>query len=169
MPCKKHLMHVRPFFAGDEHGIAEIYNHYIMHTAVTFEETPLTAAQMRERIDSYVQHHPWLVCERDGLIVGYSYAHHFHHRAAYRHTTEVTVYVRQGYERRGIGKTLYAPLLDRLTRQGCHVALAAIALPNEGSVGLHEAFGFQKVAHLTEVGRKFERWIDIGYWQKLLS
>lgn len=162
-------MDIRPFAPGDEQGISDIYNHYITGTTITFEEEPLTAAQMRARIDSYVAQHPWLVCELDGRIAGYCYASKFHARGAYRFTTEATVYVRQGHERRGIGQALYAPLLQHLATQGCHTVLAAIALPNEGSVGLHESQGFVKVGHLAEVGFKLGRWIDVGYWQKRLA
>ncbi|RZL10214.1 MAG: N-acetyltransferase family protein [Rubrivivax sp.] len=162
-------MEIRPFAPGEEHGICELYNHYISHTTVTFEETPLSAQAMRARIDDYRQHYPWLVCETEGQIVGYSYASKFHHRAAYRHTVESTVYVRQGFGRRGIGQALYQPLLRQLARQGCHVALAAIALPNEGSAGLHEALGFTKAGHFSQVGRKFDQWIDVGYWEKHLA
>ncbi|MDB5813919.1 MAG: phosphinothricin acetyltransferase [Rhodocyclales bacterium] len=159
-------MQIRPFVPRDELGISEIYNDYVTETIVTFEEEPLSSKQMRDRIDSYLGHYPWFVCELDGQIVGYSYAGKFHQRAAYRHTTEVTVYVRRGFERRGIGRALYEPLFARLAGEGCHVALAAIALPNQGSVGLHEAYGFTKVAHFSEVGKKFGEWIDVGYWQK---
>jgi phosphinothricin acetyltransferase len=162
-------MDIRPFAAGDEHAISELYNHYITHTSVTFEEAPLTAEAMRARIDDYRQHYPWLICLIDGQLVGYSYASKFHHRAAYRHTAETTVYVREGFGRRGIGMALYEPLLQQLAQQGCHVALAAIALPNEGSAGLHEALGFAKIGHFSQVGRKFGRWIDVGYWEKRLG
>ncbi len=158
-------MDIRPFAPGDEVAISEIYKPYITGTTVTFEEEPLSAQAMRDRIDSYRQHFPWLVCVIDGQLVGYGYASPFHSRAAYRHTAEVSVYVRQGFERRGIGRALYASLFDQLRLQQCHVLLAAIALPHAASVGLHEALGFAKVAHLTDVGRKFGRWIDVGYWQ----
>lgn len=161
-------MNVRHFKSGDEQEISDIYNYYITDTVITFEEEPLTALQMRERIDSYMAGYPWLVYELDGQIVGYSYANKFHQRAAYRFTAEVTVYVRHGHKRRGIGKALYSSLFEHLANSNCHTVLAAIALPNEDSVGLHEAFGFKKVGHFSEVGRKFDQWIDVGYWQKNL-
>lgn len=161
-------MNIRPFEPGDELAICEIYNHYVTHTVVTFEERPLTPQQMRERIDAYRANHPWLVCVSDGSVVGYSYATWFHPRAAYRHSAEMTVYVRQGLERRGIGRRLYDPLIRQLQAQGCHALLAGISLPNEGSVGLHEAFGFTKVAHFAQVGHKLGGWVDVGYWQRLL-
>lgn len=162
-------MKVRPFAPGDEDRIAEIYNHYIRNTVITFEEEPLSVQQMRERIHGYLVDYPWFVCELDGQIAGYSYAAKFHSRAAYRHTVETTVYVRNGCERRGIGKALYEPLLAHLAAHGCHVALAAIALPNDASVGLHEAVHFQKVGHFCEVGRKLGRWVDVGYWQRQMQ
>ncbi len=162
-------MQIRPFAPGDELGVAEIYNHYIANTVVTFEEAVLTPQAMRNRIDSYLQRYPWLVAEVSGQLVGYCYASPFHQRAAYRHTAEATVYVRLGHERQGIGKMLYEPLLASLADRGCHVVLAAIALPNAGSAGLHEAFGFEKVGHFTQVGRKFGQWIDVGYWQKRIA
>lgn len=161
-------MEIRPFKAGDEHAISEIYNHYIANTVVTFEESPLSAIQMRERIDSYTTSYPWLVCIMDGALVGYSYASKFHQRSAYRHTAELTVYVREGFERQGIGHQLYQALIHGLQSHDCHVLLAAIALPNAGSVRLHELMGFSKVAHFSQVGRKFGRWIDVGYWQRVI-
>lgn len=169
----KPLLSIRPFAPGDEHGICEVYNHFISHTVVTFEEVPLRPEQMRERIDACRRTHPWLVCEAPSdtgpQIVGYSYASAYHARAAFRHTAEVTVYVRHGLERRGIGRALYEPLMAQLQAQGCHALIAAIALPNAGSVGLHESLGFTPVGQMREVGHKFGRWVDLGYWQKTLG
>lgn len=124
---------------------------------------------MRERIEEYLVHYPWFVCVIDGVIAGYSYASRFHQRAAYRHTAELTVYLRKGFERRGIGRRLYEPRMKHLEDQGCHAMLGVIALPNEGSVGLHEALGFSKVGHFPQVGKKFGQWVEVGYWQRLVS
>lgn len=161
-------LHIRPYTPGDEHGIAALYNHYILHTTVTFEEAPLSPEAMRERIDAYRADHPWLVAEDGGQIVGYAYGSRFHARAAFRHTAEVSVYVREGHGRRGIARALYAPLIDALRTQGIHAVLAVIALPHAASVGLHESLGFVKQGHLHEVGFKFGRWLDIGHWQLTL-
>jgi L-amino acid N-acyltransferase YncA/heme-degrading monooxygenase HmoA len=155
---------IRPFAPGDEHAIAAIYNHYIEHTVVTFEEVPLSAEQMRERIEAYRQHHPWLVCEVAGRVLGYAYATRFHSRAAFRHTAEVTVYLQEGMASKGLGRLLYDQLIQALRAQGCRVLVGVISLPNEASVGLHEAMGFVKVGHLPRVGHKFGRWLDIGHW-----
>lgn len=159
---------IRAFAPGDELAICDIYNPYILGSTATFEEVPLQPAEMRERIDRYRAHHPWLVCEEEGRIVGYSYARPYHERAAYRHTVELSVYIRQGHGGRGIGRLLYTPLIDHLQATGCHALMAVISLPNAASVALHESLGFVKVGHLREVGRKFDRWLDIGHWQRLL-
>lgn len=155
---------IRPFAPGDEHAIAAIYNHYIAHTTVTFEEVPLSVEQMRERIDAYRRLHPWLVCVQGGQLVGYAYGARFHARAAFRHTLEASVYVKAGCERRGLGKALYQALIPMLAEQGCRTLVAVIALPHAGSVGLHEALGFEACGRLQEVGFKFGQWLDIGHW-----
>jgi L-amino acid N-acyltransferase YncA len=160
---------IRPFQPGDEHAIAAIYNHYILHTTVTFEEEALSVEQMRARIDGHRQHHPWLVCERDGEVVGYAYGTKFHARAAFRHTLEASVYLKVGCERQGLGRALYGALIPQLRAQGCHTLVAVIALPHEGSVALHEALGFQACGRLPQVGFKFGQWLDVGHWTLRLS
>lgn len=162
-------MLIRPCEVGDVAAICDIYNHYIRHTVITFEEVPIQVMEMTQRIDVVTRRYPWLVGEEDGVIVGYAYASKWKERAAYRHTAESTVYVRAGFSGKGHGKALYAALLEALPRHDCHVVLGCIALPNAESVGLHEHFGFEKVAHFTEVGRKFDQWLDVGYWRKVID
>jgi phosphinothricin acetyltransferase len=111
---------------------------------------------------------PWLVAEEDGTVVGYAYATKWRTRPAYRQSVEVTVYVASDRRRRGIGSVLYDSLLDELRDHGIHAAIGGIALPNPASVALQEKFGFEKVAHFAEVGFKFGKWIDVGYWQRIL-
>lgn len=161
-------MNIRSCTAHDVPAICAIYNHYIEHTVITFEEIPLTVAQMHERIDAYMQLYPWLVCEDAGEIVGYAYASKWKERSAYKHTAEVTVYLKHDATQKGYGSALYEELIDQLKAKGCHVLLGCIAIPNEPSAKLHERFGFSKIAHFTEVGRKLDRWLDVGYWQKVL-
>lgn len=156
---------IRVATPNDAAQIAAIYNYYIANTAITFEETPLTPGEIASRIEDIGARYPWLVFERDGAILGYAYAGRFAPRSAYRFAVETTVYVASGRGRGGIGTILYRALLDRLRAQGLHCAFGLIALPNEQSVRLHEKCGFVKVGELAEVGRKFERWIDVGYWQ----
>jgi len=161
-------MLIRPCTTSDTAAICAIYNHYIEHTVITFEEILLTAAQMQERVNAYTQLYPWLVCEDAGEIVGYAYASKWKERSAYKHTAEVTVYLKHDATQKGYGSALYAELIAQLSAQGCHVVLGCLAIPNDPSAKLHERFGFKQIAHFSEVGRKFDRWIDVGYWQKVL-
>ena len=157
---------VRSAAAGDAGAIAEIYNQYVATSVITFEEAPVSLEEMARRIaEAGSASLPWLVAEREGKVAGYAYASPWKARSAYRFSVEVTVYVHAGRPREGIGRRLYEELLAGLRARGIHSAFGVIALPNEASVALHERLGFVKVAHLREVGFKFDRWIDVGYWQ----
>jgi L-amino acid N-acyltransferase YncA len=157
---------IRPVDVDDADPIARIYNHYVLETVVTFEEQPVTASEMARRIEEIRSHSlPFLLAESDDRVVGYAHASPWKGRCAYRFSTEVTVYLAPDQTRRGIGTRLYRRLLEELRDRGIHTALGGIALPNDASVTLHERLGFQKVAHFREVGFKFGRWVDVGYWQ----
>lgn len=162
-------MIIRAYEAKDVANICEIYNYYIANTVITFEENPLSPIDMSARIEAYTKFYPWLVCEVDGVVVGYAYATKWKERAAYKNSVEVTVYLEHTQGGKGYGKALYSKLLESLQNMNCHVVLGGIALPNEASVGLHEYFGFKKVAHFEEVGFKLGRWVDVGYWQKIIN
>jgi L-amino acid N-acyltransferase YncA len=159
-------MIIRLCTCADVDAICAIYNHYILNSVITFEEAPVQAAEMWRRIESYSKLHPWYVCEVAGQVLGYAYATRWKERAAYKHSVEISVYVDKDAARKGYGKTLYQALIAELFGAGCHAIIGGIALPNAASVGLHEHLGFTKVAHFPEVGFKFGRWIDVGYWQK---
>lgn len=159
---------IRAVEVTDAGRIAALYNHYIERTIVTFEEEPLGAEAMAARIARLTADYPWLVYERDGVVAGYAYAGRWHERSAYRHSVETAVYVDAASPRQGVGSALYRALLPILRERGCHSVAAGIALPNAASVALHEKFRFRKVAHWREVGRKFGRWVDVGFWQLLL-
>jgi phosphinothricin acetyltransferase len=150
----------------DAASIASIYNHYVLNTAITFETEAVTADEIASRIREVTAAGlPWVVAECNGRVVGYAYASKWKGRCAYRFSVESTVYLDAEYTRQGIGAELYDALLARLRCGNTHVVLGGIALPNEASVALHERLGFRKAAHFNEVGFKFERWIDVGYWQ----
>jgi phosphinothricin acetyltransferase len=165
--CAKRTIYrmIRKATPEDAKEICDIYNFYVLNSAATFEEVPLAYAEMRARISAIMQRFPWLVFESEGRILGYAYSSDWKLRTAYRHTAESTVYVRDGYSGRGIGRALYRQLLDELKDLGFHAILGGISLPNEGSVALHEKLGFVKVGQLREVGWKFGRWVDVGYWE----
>lgn len=160
---------IRAMRAADAEAVAGIYNHYIMQTVITFEGEAVSSSEISQRLQDIQSFSlPWLVAEQAGEVVGYAYADKWKGRCAFRFSTEVTVYVHPDKLGFGIGTRLYGQLLPALSEHGIHLAIAGIALPNEGSRALHEKFGFTKVAHFKEVGFKFNRWIDVGYWQLTL-
>jgi L-amino acid N-acyltransferase YncA len=154
--------------AADAASVCGIYNHYVRETVVTFEEDPVPITEMARRITEVTTRYPWLVCERDGAICGYAYASSWKERSAYRYSVESTVYLAPGMSGAGMGTLLYSALLDALRRTDVHCIVGGIALPNEASVALHEKLGFVKIGHFHEVGRKFGKWVDVGYWERVL-
>lgn len=160
---------VRSAGKDDVKQITDIYNYYILNTTVTFEKTPVDPQTIAERIQNTQAKYPWLVIEIDGLIHGYAYATEWKPRGAYRHSVESTVYLKAGQSGQGYGSQLYAVLIQQLKLLNVHTVIGGIAQPNEGSIALHEKFGFRKVAHFKEVGYKFDNWIDVAYWQLILS
>jgi phosphinothricin acetyltransferase len=158
--------HLRAASTADAAPICAIYNRYVTTTTITFEEEAVTDADMAERIDQvHAANLPWLVVEVEGRVVGYAYATKWRARPAYRHSVESTIYLDPAFAGRGLGRLLYGALLDALRKRELHLVIGGIALPNAESVGLHEKLGFRKVAHFHEVGMKFGRWIDVGYWE----
>lgn len=160
---------IRPAITSDAADIVAIYNYYVATTTVSFEESPISAEEMAQRIIDVGARLPWYVFEEDGRVVAYAYATPWRVRAAYRFSVESSVYVSPGHPRRGIGSRLYRTLIDDLRGRGIRVVIGGIAQPNIASVALHEAFGFEKVAHFKQVGRKFEQWVDVDYWELLLE
>ncbi len=162
-------VYVREIKTADVEAVAKIYNHYVTETIVTFEEEPVSSSEICQRIkDAQFAKLPWLIAEQAGEIIGYAYASKWKGRCAYRFSTEVTVYLKPDHEGHGVGSKLYDQLLTMLRSLKIHVAIGGIALPNEVSISFHEKFGFTKIAHFKEVGFKFNRWIDVGYWQCIL-
>lgn len=160
---------IRQATSADAAAIAAIYNHYVLNTSVTFEEQAVSTEQMEERMALVkADALPWLVLEQNGEVWGYAYATKWRVRSAYRFSVESTVYVKAGLTTKGLGSQLYQQLLSELKALGLHLVIGGITLPNEKSIALHEKFGFEKCGHFQQVGFKFEQWLDVGYWQKLL-
>lgn len=159
---------IRPVNISDAQSLLDIYNHYVLHTAVTFDLEALSLDDFIEKIQTVTAQHPFLVYEEQGAILGYAYGSRFRPKLAYKQTVESTVYIKQGEHGKQIGSKLYAKLLKILKQQGYHVVLGVLTLPNECSVKLHEKFGFKQVGHLREVGYKFGSWQDVGIWQLIL-
>ena len=149
----------------DGAACAAIYAPYVEGSFVSFEEEAPDAAEMARRIAAVTQTHPWLVAERGGAVAGFAYGSRHRDRAAYRWAADVAVYVDPRHVRGGVGRELYAELLGLLRGRGLRWAVAGIALPNEASVALHEAFGFEPVGVYREIGFKHGAWRDVGWWQ----
>ncbi len=151
--------------AGDAAACAAIYAPYVTDTVISLEEAAPSETEMAARI---ARHHAWLIAELDGEPVGFAYGSQHRERAAYRWAADVSVYIDPHAHRRGIGRQLYSELLQTLTGLGYYVACAGITLPNEGSVALHESFGFEQVGVYRNIGFKFGAWHDVGWWQTQL-
>jgi phosphinothricin acetyltransferase len=161
---------IRDAVPQDGGAIAAIYNYYITDTIVTFEEVPVDGVEIARRIGEVKSASlPWLVAERDGEVVGYCYAAQWKPRFGYRFTVEITVYVARGCEGQKLGSRLYDELFKALEMRGIHTVIGGIALPNDASIALHEKMGMKKVAQFESVGVKFDRWIDVGYWERILG
>jgi len=160
-------MHTRPATPADGPAIQAVYAPYVENTAYTFEFKVPDATEVCARMQRHPGH-VWLVAENVGEIVGYAYAWPFEEREGYRFAVETSIFIRQGRTGGGIGRMLYSDLLASLKQNGFATALARIALPNPQSERLHEKLGFKKVAHFERIGHKFDRWIDVGYWQRAL-
>lgn len=160
---------VRVARPDDAAAIAAIYAPSVTHSPAPFELAPPTEAEMRARIERTLQAYPWLVYERAGEVLGYAYGSRHAERAAYRWSADVSVYVGAEAKRTGIGRALYGALLPLLRDLGYRQAFAGITLPNDASVGLHEALGFTPVGVFRNVGYKLDAWHDVGWWQLELS
>ena len=163
-------MKIRKVKQSDSSKIAQIYNHYIKNTIITFEEQEVSQDEISSRIENVLSEPlPWIVAENGGNIAGYAYAAKWKTRSAYRYAVESTVYLDKESVGKGIGTLLYKELLSKLKKSEMHVVIGGIALPNPSSIALHEKNGFKKVAHFKEAGIKFNKWIDVGYWQLLFN
>jgi phosphinothricin acetyltransferase len=159
---------VRDASEADAAACAAIYAPYVTDTAITFETEPPTAAQMAERIAASLRKYAWVVLEVDGRVVGYAYGTQYKERAAYRWACEVSVYMEIGRRRTGGGRMLYEALLWRLAGRGFRIAIGGMTLPNEASVGLHQAMGFEPVGTYKRIGYKHGKWHDVAWTQKSL-
>ena len=159
---------VRAATERDADACAAIYSPYVIDTAVTFEIDPPLPAEMADRIASAVRTHAWVVIEDEGRVVGYAYGSPFKARAAYRWSCEVSVYMESGRRRTGGGRALYDALFSRLAERGFRVAVAGMTLPNDASVGLHRALGFEPVGTYRNIGWKLEAWHDVAWVQRAI-
>jgi phosphinothricin acetyltransferase len=160
---------VRTATEDDAAACAAIYAPYVTDTAITFEYEPPTAVEMAARIATAQRSHAWLVLEDDARVVGYAYGGPYKERSAYRWSCEVSVYLEIGRRRGGGGRALYEALLSRLTERGFRTAVAGMTLPNDASVGLHAALGFEPIGTSRRIGWKHGAWRDVAWSQRALG
>ncbi|TNM31243.1 GNAT family N-acetyltransferase [Streptomyces sedi] len=162
---------VRPATAADLTAVAEIYAHYVTHTAITFEEVVPDADAWRERHGAITARGlPFLVAEEGDTVTGYAYAGPWRTRPAYRHTVEDSLFLAPGHTGRGLGGVLLRALMARAADAGARQMVAVIAdVGTPASAALHRRHGFRDVGRLTGVGRKHGRWVDTLLMQRALD
>jgi len=163
-------MRIRLGGPDDSGAVAALYAPYVSDSIVSFETSPPDETEMRRRIESGGDLHPWLTgWGEEGELLGFAYATAFRARHAYRFTVETSVYLAASAQGRGLGRQLYARLLPLLEAQGFTQAIAAISLPNLASIALHESCGFAVAGTYRDVGFKLGGWRSVGLWQRALA
>ena len=158
---------IRKVNIKDLKDICNIYNYYVQNSISTFEENNISITEMKERLlESKL---PCLVYENNTSIVGFAYLSKWKSRCSYRNSYESTIYLLQSETKKGIGYKLYKQLIEQSKYLNPHTIIGGISLPNASSVKLHEKLGYTKVANFKEVGYKFNKWIDVGYWQLIIN
>lgn len=160
---------IRHAARSDAAALADIYNHYIENSTATFDEVTKTEVERSAWLDAHGPGHPVLIAERDGLVLGWGSLSQYRERPAWRFTAEVGVYVRAGATGAGVGPALLDRLLAEGAEAGHHVLVAQVVSDNAPSLKMFERAGFERVGHLSEVGRKFDRWIDVDILEMRLG
>ena len=156
---------IRPVTIEDAQQLVDIYNYYVTHSIVTLDLLPFSVQDFEDKIRTISNQFPFIVYEENNEVLGYAYANTFRTKPAYNKTVELTIYLKQNILGKQLGKKMYAELIGLLKAENYHVLIGGLTLPNDASVKLHEGFGFEKVAHFREVGFKFDKWHDVGFWQ----
>ncbi|MDR2785110.1 MAG: GNAT family N-acetyltransferase [Treponema sp.] len=159
---------IRPVRITDAPAICDIYNYYVRFTCITPEEEDVTVSEMEKRIAEITENFPWLVNEENNNIIGYACLHHYIARSSYRFAVEDSIYVKHGLTGNDAGSRLMAALLDTARKMGKHSVIALMEHGNEASEALHRKFGFTEIGRFRETGFKFNKWVDVSYWQLLL-
>ncbi len=165
------MPHIRPLQPADLPAVTALYAHHVLHSTATFETTPPTEAEMRQRhADVIARDLPWLVMEDGGEVLGYAYCQWFKPRPAYRFSAENSIYLHHAACGRGLGRQLLQALMDEAQARGVRKLIAVIGdSANAASIGLHRAAGFTDAGAIRSCGWKFERWLDIVLMEKPLG
>jgi L-amino acid N-acyltransferase YncA len=163
---------IRDAVSADLPYVREIYNHYVLNSTVTFDESPMTLAALRRKFAKVSElGMPFLVAENpSGQILGYAYVYPWKAKAAYRYTVENSIYLGPASSGKGLGKALLAELIDRSRDAGIKEIIAVIADRGaDASIALHRRYGFKEIGHMGRVGFKFGRWLGTILMQKSLK
>lgn len=155
--------------AKDGAELLEIYAPYVTGTTVSFEYEVPAVEEFRRRVEETSARYPYLVWEEDGALLGYAYAHPYAARPAYQWSAELTVYLRQGVSRRGLGSRLYGALMELLRLQGVRNVYGCVTAENTASVAFHHALGFREAGRFSQVGYKLGRWLDVLWLEKAIA
>lgn len=161
-------MTIRKATTADAAACLAIYRPIVETTAISFEAAAPSVEEFATRIEDSLSSWTWLIAEKDGRCLGYVYGHSHRARAAYRWSVETTVYVEPGHQRQGIARHLYGQLFTDLADLGYCNAYAGVAQPNDASMALHRGVGFEYIGTFRSVGRKFDRWHDVAWFQRKL-
>jgi phosphinothricin acetyltransferase len=159
---------IRPATAGDLDAVNAIYNHYVACSTCTFQTVAATREERSAWFLSHDEAHPVTAAITGGEVVGWGALSVYNPRQAYGRTVENSVYVRHDQHRRGVGRALLADLLERARALGHHTVIAGVSADQEASLALHRAFGFVERGRLSQLGYKFDRWIDVVYLQRMV-
>ena len=160
---------IRVATPADAAPVRDIYAPFCESTAVTFEETAPTEAELADRIESTLETHPWLVCETDGTVVGYASAGQLRPQRAYEWVVELSIYVAEPARRSGVGRALYESLFAVLERQGIRDAYAVTTVPNPETERFHEKLGFERLVDFPGIGYTQGEWRDVAWWRRPLA
>lgn len=159
---------IRTVTKDDVPAIAGIYNHYVLHSVITFDTEMVSINEMEKKVAAISSHFPYLVYEDEGKVAGYCYVHQWKEKKAYRRTLETTIYLSPDYLHRGIGTKLMQRLIAECRSRGVGALVACITSGNEVSETLHRQLGFEKVSHFRQVGEKFGRLLDVVDYELML-
>jgi phosphinothricin acetyltransferase len=163
---------IRSATLSDLPALTAIYNHYVKQTTITFDLQPFEPEERRAWFDAHSSHgrHRLLVAmDRDGSVVGYATTSRWRPKAAYDTTVESSVYCRPDAIRRGVGGALYSALFESIAGEDVHRIVAGISQPNPASVALHLRFGFRQVGVFSSVGRKFNEYWDVAWFEREMT
>lgn len=161
------MLTIRRATSGDLNAINEIYNEAVLQTVATFDTEPKTFEEQKIWFANHDHRHPILVAEQDGIVVGWAALSKWSERCAYSDTAEVSLYVKKEHRGKGIGRKLLEAIIQEGQKAGLHTVIARIAEGNEASISLLKSMGFEDVGVMKEVGRKFDKLLDVYLMQKI--